>query len=131
MSFTDFSTLKQNPVKKRVIFHHSSIPKFINIRRLTASFQLEGLAKRTATLADLEGYIQQYEDLTDSIVICHVGTNDIRHSPDVVYSAVDKYVEIIENLERLGARIVISSLLPCRTTRLARNICQFNETLYS
>ncbi|VDH96027.1 Hypothetical predicted protein [Mytilus galloprovincialis] len=61
VSFTDFPTLKQNPVKKRVIFHHSSIPKFIDIKRLTASFQLEGLAKRTATLADFEGYIQQEE----------------------------------------------------------------------
>ncbi|CAC5365078.1 unnamed protein product [Mytilus coruscus] len=117
VSFAQYHTFKQNP--------------FSDVKRLTASFQLEGLAKRTATLADLEEYIQQYEDLTDSIVICHVGINDLRQSPDVVYSAVDKYVEIIENLERLGARIIISSLLPCRTTRLARNICQFNETLYS
>ncbi|CAC5381665.1 unnamed protein product [Mytilus coruscus] len=131
VSFAQYHTFKQNPVNKRVIFHHSSIPKYIDVKRLTSYFQLEGLAKRTATLADLEEYIQQYEDLTDSIVICHVGTNDLRQSPDVVYSAVDKYVEIIENIERLGARIIISSLLPCRTTRLARNICQFNETLYS
>ncbi|CAC5392850.1 unnamed protein product [Mytilus coruscus] len=86
VSFAQNPTLKQNP--------------------------LEGLVKRTATLADPEEYIEQYEDLTDSIVICHVGTNDLRQSPDVVYSAVDKYVEIIENLKRLGARIIISSLLP-------------------
>ncbi|CAC5422323.1 unnamed protein product [Mytilus coruscus] len=77
VSFAHYSTLKQNLVKKRVIFHHSSVPKFIDIKRLTPSFQLEGLAKRTVTLADLEGYIQQYEDVTDNIVICHVGTNDL------------------------------------------------------